>query len=177
MRGELPKLFNEILLKINVASQLLIEADKEWAAAKVTEDPNALVAIVHRTHFTHVAGATPAMDRINMKKSFNALEQGPLRSISEFKKGFDTLVRCMRGADIPEMDGETSAICFLEKLYQVRHSAMVLYLTNGRAAGQAFTATADEAYIIAKDWESSSARVADSRGIVANGAVCIYASR
>ena len=48
---------------------------------------------------------------------------------------------------------------------------MVLYLTNGRAAGQA----ADEAYIIAKDWKSSTARVADSRGIISNGAVFMLA--
>ena len=175
LRDELPKFFNDILLKISVASQLLIEADGEWAAAKAAEDPNALVAIVHRTHFTHVGGATPAMAKINMQKSFNALEQGPSRSISEFKKEFDTLVRCMRGANIPEMDGETSAIWFLEKLDQVRHGAMVLYLTNGRVAGQAFPATADEAYIIAKDWKSSSARIADSRGIIANGAIFMLA--
>ncbi len=85
------------------------------------------------------------MAKINMQKSFNALEQGPSRSISEFKKEFDTLLCCMRGAGIPEMDGETLAIWFLEKLDQVRHGSMVLYLTNGRAAGQAFPATADEA--------------------------------
>jgi hypothetical protein len=118
---------------------LLIEADGEWAAAKAAEDPNALAAIVHRTHFTHVGGATLAMTKINMQKSFNALEQGPSRRISEFKKKFDTLVRCMRGSNIPEMDGQTSAIWFLKKLDQVRHGAMVLYLTNGRVAGQALS--------------------------------------
>ena len=91
------------------------------------------------------------MAEINMQKSFNSLEQGHSRSISEFKKKLDTLLRCMRGAGIPEMDGETLAICFLEKLDQVRHGSMVLYLTNGRAAGQAFPATADEDYNIAKD--------------------------
>ena len=175
LRDEQPKFFNDILLKISVASQLLIEADGEWAAAKATEDPNALVAIIHRTHFTHVGGATPAMAKINMQKSFNALEQGPSRSISEFKKEFDTLLRCMRGAGIPEMDGETLAIYFLEKLDQVRHGSMVLYLTNGRAAGQPFPATADEAYTIAKDWKSSSAWAADSRGIIANGSVFMLA--
>ncbi len=76
----------------------------------MAEDPNALVAIVHRTHFTYVGGATPAMAKINMQKSFNALEQGPSRSISELKKEFGSLVRCVRGSDIPEMDGETSAL-------------------------------------------------------------------
>ncbi len=62
----LPKFFYDILLKISVASQLLIEADGEWPAAKAAEDPNALVVIVHRTHFTHVGGTTPAMVKINM---------------------------------------------------------------------------------------------------------------
>ena len=52
---------------------------------------------------------------------------------------------------------------------------MVLYLTNGRAAVHAFPATVDEAYMIAKDWKSSSVRVADSRGIVADEAVFILA--
>jgi len=55
-------------LKISIASQLLIEADGESAAAKAAEEPNALVAIVHRTHFTHVDGATPAMAKISMQK-------------------------------------------------------------------------------------------------------------
>ena len=82
LRDELPKFFNDILLKISVASQLLIEADGEWAAVKAAEDPNAHVAIVYRTHSTHVGGATPAMAKINMQKSFNAHEQGPSRSIS-----------------------------------------------------------------------------------------------
>ncbi len=66
------------------------------------------------------------------------------------------------------MDGETLAIYFLEKLEQVRYASMVLYLTNGRAAGQPFPATADEAYTIAKDWKSSTAWTADSRGIIAS---------
>ena len=91
------------------------------------------------------------MAKINMQKSLIALQQGPSRSISEFKKKLDTSVRCMRDASIPEMDNETSVIWFLKKLYQLRHGAMVLYLTNGRVAGQAFPATTDEAYIIAKD--------------------------
>jgi hypothetical protein len=52
---------------------------------------------------------------------------------------------------------------------------MVLYLTNGRVDGQAFPVTVDEAYIIAKNWKSSSARVKDSRGIIANGAMFMLA--
>ncbi len=97
------------------------------------------------------------MTKISMQKSVNDLEQRPSRSISEFKEEFDTLVRCMRGANIPEMDGETSTSWFLEKLDQVRHGAMVLYLTNGIVAGQAFPTTAYEAILIAKDWKRFSA--------------------
>ncbi len=66
LRDELPKFFNDIFFKISVASQLPIEADGEWAAAKAAEDSNALVDIVHRMHFTHVGCATPAMANINM---------------------------------------------------------------------------------------------------------------
>jgi hypothetical protein len=39
----------------------------------------------------------------------------------------------------------------LEKLDPVLHGAMVMYLTNGNVPGQAFSTTADETYIIAKD--------------------------
>ena len=67
------------------------------------------------------------------------------KHISECQKEFDTLLCCVRGARIPEMDGETLTICFLEKQEQDRHGSMVLYLTNGRDAGQAFTTTVDEA--------------------------------
>ena len=91
---------------------MFIKADGKWAAAKATENPNSLIVIFHRTHFTHAGGATPTMDKINMQKKINDLEQGPSRNISEFKKEFDILVLCMRGANIPEMDGETSAIWF-----------------------------------------------------------------
>ncbi len=93
---------------------MLIEADRDWAAAKAAEDPNTLVAIVHCNHFILVGGATPAMAKINTQKTFNALEQGSSRSISEFKKEFDTLVREHGAADIPEMDGEACAIFLLK---------------------------------------------------------------
>ncbi len=122
-----------VLLKISVAFQSLIEADEEWAASKAIEDPNAVVANVHRTHFTHVGGITPTIAKTNIQESFNALEQGPSRSISEFKKEIDTL---------------------------------------GLHVRQAFPATANDAYmILAKVWKSFSARVAKSRGIIANGSV------
>ena len=106
----LPKCINDIFLKISVALQFLVVAEKEWAAAKATEDPSALVDIVHCTHSDDVGGATHAMAKINMRKSFNPLEHGTFRSISEFKKVINTLVRYMRGINISEMDGETSAI-------------------------------------------------------------------
>ncbi len=46
LRDDLPNFFKNIILKISVASQLLIEADGEWVAAKAAENPNALVVIV-----------------------------------------------------------------------------------------------------------------------------------
>jgi hypothetical protein len=52
---------------------------------------------------------------------------------------------------------------------------MVLYLTSGRATGYTFPVTADKAYIIAMGWKSSSTRVADSRGVIANGTVLMLA--
>jgi hypothetical protein len=52
------------------------------------------------------------MVKTNMQMSFNALEQGPSRIISEFKKEFDILLRYMRSAGNPEMDGESLAISF-----------------------------------------------------------------
>jgi len=168
---EQPKFVNNILLKIRVVSQFLIHTVGEWVAAKATEDPIALVAVIYRIHLTHVGGTTPAMTMFNMQKSFNALDQGPSRSISEFKKEFDTLLRCRRGAKIPEMNGETLAIWSLEKLHQVQHGSMMIFITNGRADGQAFLTTTDEAYTIAKDRKSSTSRTAYSCGTMKNGLV------
>jgi hypothetical protein len=74
LRDELPKFLNDILSNISVASRLLIEANGDWAAAKAAEDPNVLVAIVHRIHLTHVGGVTSVIAKINIQKSFNALE-------------------------------------------------------------------------------------------------------
>ena len=175
LREEQPKFFNAILSKVSVASQLLIEADGEWAAAKAAENPNALVAIIHRTHFTHVDGATPAAARVNLLKIFAEFEQGPTQEISLFKKEFDTLLRCWEAAGAPEMDQEQQAIWFLEKLDKERHGSMLTVLKNNRAAGMTFPATVDAAYVIAKDWMSSTARVADSRGIIARGAAFMLA--
>ena len=52
---------------------------------------------------------------------------------------------------------------------------MMLYLTNGRAVGQAFPATSAEAYTVAKYWKSSTVRAAYFRGIIANGSVFMLA--
>ena len=88
----MPEVFNCILSKFSVAFQLLIEVDVEWAETKAAENPNALVEIIHRTHFTHVDGVTPAAAKFNLFKVFAKLEQGPSQEISFLKKEFDTLM-------------------------------------------------------------------------------------
>ena len=52
---------------------------------------------------------------------------------------------------------------------------MLTLLKNNRAAGMGFPATVDAAYLIAKDWMSSTAQVADSRGVIARGAAYMLA--
>jgi hypothetical protein len=47
-----PKLFAAILQGTSVASRLLIEANGNWITAKAAPDPNALAAIIRRTHFS-----------------------------------------------------------------------------------------------------------------------------
>jgi hypothetical protein len=47
-----PKLFAPIMQRTSVASRLLIEADGDRIAAKTASDPNALAAIIRRTHFS-----------------------------------------------------------------------------------------------------------------------------
>jgi hypothetical protein len=74
----------------------------------------------------------------------------------------------MRGAGIPEMDGETLANFWGEKLDQVQQGYMMIYLTNGRSAGKPFPATTDEAYTIAKDLKRSTAWAANGRGKIPN---------
>ncbi len=57
MLGEIKsKIFNAIFGRTSVESRILIEADGESAAANAALDSNILVAIIHRTHFTHVRG-------------------------------------------------------------------------------------------------------------------------
>ncbi len=57
----------------------------------------------------------------------------------------------------------------------IRHGAIVRYLANDITVGRTFPLIEDEAYIAAKRWKSSSARVADSRGILASGAAFLLA--
>ena len=52
---------------------------------------------------------------------------------------------------------------------------MLVQLLNGRSAGGAFPASANDAYVVAKDWISASLRATDSRGIVASGAAFMLA--
>jgi hypothetical protein len=85
-----PKFFNAIFARTSVASRLLIVADGDFAAANVALDPNALVAIIHRTYLTHVDGATAVETIDNLEAMFSNLRQGPTQNIAVFKKEFDS---------------------------------------------------------------------------------------
>ena len=74
LRCEHPKIFNIILLEMNVASHFFIEVNVERDSAKAAEDPNALVAIIYWTYFPHVDGATTGMAKINIQTSLIAHE-------------------------------------------------------------------------------------------------------
>jgi hypothetical protein len=84
LRDACSKCFNSILSKVSVASQLRIEAGGEWAEAKVADNPNALVEIIHRTHFTYVDGATPATAKVILFKVLPKLEQGTSQEMNLF---------------------------------------------------------------------------------------------
>lgn len=170
-----PKFFSAVYARTSVASRLLIEADGDFPAAKAALDPNALIAIIHKTHFTHVDGATAVEARENLEETFGSLRQGPAQNIADFKKEFDTQVRGLEIAGAEPMSPEQLALKFLKKLDQVRHGNMFVHLMNGRSAGGAFPESANAAYVIAKDWKSASVRVADSRGVIASGAAFMLA--
>jgi hypothetical protein len=157
-----PKFFNAIFARTSVESRLLNEADGDFVATNAALDPNALVAIIYRTHFTHVDGATAVEAIDNLEAMFSNLRQGPTQSIAVFKKEFDTQCQCLEIAGAPSLDPQRLALKFLKKLDQVRHGAMIVHLMNGRSAGGAFPETVDAAYSIVKDWKSTSARVSDS---------------
>ncbi len=72
-----PKFFNAIFARTSVVSRLFIEADGDFAAANAAFDPNALVAIINRTHFTHVDGTTAVEAIDNLEAMFCNLMQGP----------------------------------------------------------------------------------------------------
>jgi hypothetical protein len=99
-----PKSFNTIFARTSVASRLLIEADGDFAAANAALDPNALVAIIHRTHFTHVDGATAVEAIENLEEMFSNLRQGPTQNIAVVIKEFDTQCRCLQIAGSPPLD-------------------------------------------------------------------------
>jgi hypothetical protein len=122
-----------------------------------------------------VDGATAIEAKDNIESNFNDLRQGPTQSIAVFKKEFDTQVRALEIAGGQPINPEQLALKFLNKLDQVRHGAMLVQSFNGRSAGGAFPATANDAYVVAKDWRSASIRVADSWGIVASGAAFMLA--
>ena len=67
----------------------------------------------------------------------------------------------------PEMDQEQQVIWFLEKLDKERHGSMLTVLKNNCAARMGLPATVDAAHLVAKDWMSSTAGVANSRGVIA----------
>ncbi len=69
-----PKFFSTVYARPSVASRLLIEAYGDFPAAKTALDPNALTAIIYKTHFTHVDGATALEARENL--------EGNIRQIS-----------------------------------------------------------------------------------------------
>ena len=165
-----PIFFSAVYARTSVASRILIETDGDFPAAKATLDPNALVVIIHKTHLTHVDGATAVEARENLEETFGRLRQGPAQNMSDFKKEFDTQVRGLTIAGADPISLEQLALKFLEKLDQVRHENMFVRLMNGSSVSGAFPESANAAYVIAKDRKSASVRAADSRGVIANGA-------
>jgi len=67
---EKPKFCSAVYTRTYVASRLLIEADGEFPAASAALDPNALVAIIHKTHFTNVDGVAAVEARGNLEETF-----------------------------------------------------------------------------------------------------------
>jgi hypothetical protein len=122
-----------------------------------------------------VDGTTVSDAMDNFEEMFSNLRQGPIQNIAVFNKEFDTYTRCIKIARAPSLDTNHLPLKLLKKLDQARHGTMFVYLMNGRSAGRVFPCTVDYAYAIAKEWKSASIRVADSRGIVANGAAFMLA--
>ena len=106
----------------------------------------------------------------NIEFPFDDLRQGPTQNIAVITKEFDSQARTLEVAGGDPISPEQLAFTFLEKLNQVRHGDMLVHLLNIRSPGGVFFATANDAFIVAKDWRSVSLRLADSCGVVANGA-------
>ncbi len=107
------------------------------------------------THFSYVDGATAIEAKDTIESNFNDLRQGPTQSIAVFKKEFDTQVRALEIAGGLPIEPEQLALKFPKKLDQVRHGAILVQLLNGRSAGGAFLTSANDAYVVAKDWRSA----------------------
>ena len=54
------KFFSAVYARTSVVSRLLLAIDGNFPVAKAALDPNALIAIIHKTHFKHVDESTPS---------------------------------------------------------------------------------------------------------------------
>jgi hypothetical protein len=133
-----------------VASHILIEVDKEWGEAKTTDDPYALVAIINRTHFTHAIGANLALVKINAE----VIYRPRARTLSKHLRVKERIrySAAMHARSRYSGDGrqDFSHLVLGEARPSSARRNGGVYLTNERAAGQAFPATADGVYIIEK---------------------------
>jgi hypothetical protein len=72
---------------------LHIKTDGDLADAKAEDNPNALVAIIHRAHFAHVDSASPAVAKVFSIRVVTKLEQGPAQYTLFRMKVFVTLMQ------------------------------------------------------------------------------------
>ncbi len=68
-----PRFFSDVYAPTSVASQLLIEVNGDFPAAKAALDLNALIAIIQKTHFTHVDRSTAVEARGHVEEIFGSL--------------------------------------------------------------------------------------------------------
>ena len=160
-----PKFYMDIFARIGADSRLLIRSEADYAAADAENDPNLLLAIVRRTHFTHVGGANdPARALEDLEEIFNKLVQKPNESVATFMTEWNEQLRTLASAGAAPIDPARLVIKFLRKLDQNRHGGMVAQLQNNRNAGGPFPQSVDAAYKLASEWQSST-RTADARGV------------
>lgn len=166
-----PKFYNAIYARIGKDSRLLIGGDADYAAADTASDPNLLLALARRTHFTHVGGAVnPAKAREDLEQIFNDLKQKPNEPVAAFKTEFDEQLRTLASAGAPAIEPDRLVLKFLRKLDQARHGPMVVQLTNTQAAGGAFPATVEAAYNLAREWTSTTKPAGKNGGTVTGAA-------